>query len=231
MSDELALRVLKLLKIEKKPKFPHYFEWALSHSSYANEKGTTSYERLEFLGDSIVGFVIAHKTFVLFGHMSEGEMAKIKAVVGSEPVLAEVSKKIGLSSLILTGKSLESATEEDMESIFADVFESTMAAVFLNYGFETVYTIISEFLTEKIKAVADKKLFFDYKTELQEYTQEHFGVLPEYVLIDERGPAHKKSYTFEVQIEGNPYGRGNGKSKKAAEQVAAKNALRRLKGL
>ncbi len=231
MNPELLSRILKLLGLKETPLFPHYFEWALTHSSYANEKGTASYERLEFLGDSIVGFVIAHRTFELFAHMPEGEMAKIKAVVGSEPVLSDVSKEIGLSNMILTGKSLESASEEDMESIFADVFESTVAAVFLNYGFEVAYTLVSKLLTEKIKAVAERRLFFDYKTDLQEYTQEHFGVLPEYILIDERGPAHKKTYTFEVKIEGVSYGRGNGRSKKSAEQMAAKIALRRLKGL
>lgn len=229
MKRELISRVLELLELKGEPSFPNYFEWALTHSSYANEKGTTSYERLEFLGDSIVGFAIAHRTFELFDRMPEGEMAKIKAVVGSEPVLSDMSKEIGLSNLILTGKSLELASEKDMESIFADVFESTIAAVFLNYGFDVTYALISKLLTEKIKAVAERRLFFDYKTDLQEYTQEHFGVLPEYILIDEKGPAHKKTYTFEVKINGVSYGRGSGRSKKSAEQMAAKLAFRRLK--
>ncbi len=227
---DLVEEVLDILEIEDKPPFPYYFERALTHSSYANERGVPSYERLEFLGDSIVGFVIAHQTFKHFKNMPEGDMAKIKAVVGSEPVLSEVSKERGLSTLVMIGKSLKSSTD-DMESIFADVFESTMAAVFLNYGFDVAYSIISKLLTKKIKAVAEKRIFFDYKTTLQEYTQEHFGTLPEYTLIEETGPAHKKTYTFEVKVNGEPYGQGRGRSKKSAEQMAAKVALRRMSKL
>ncbi len=228
--SELVEKVLEVLKIDDEPPFPYYFERALTHSSYANERGVQSYERLEFLGDSIVGFVIAHQTFKNFESMPEGDMAKIKAVVGSEPVLCEVSKEIGLSTLVMIGKSLKSSTD-DMESIFADIFESTMAAVFLNYGFDTAYSIISKLLVKKIKAVTEKRIFFDYKTTLQEYTQEHFGTLPEYMLVKESGPAHKKTYTFEVKVNGEIYGQGRGRSKKSAEQMAAKVALRRMSKL
>ena len=225
---KIVFELLRMLKIDKTPPFPHYFEWALTHSSYANEKEVPSYERLEFLGDTIVGFVIAHQTFENFPNMPEGEMAKIKAVVGSEPVLADVSKEVGLAQLVRVGKSLRSS-EDDLESIFADVFESTMAAVFLNFGFEMTYDTVKELLEEKITAATQKKIFFDYKTMLQEYTQEKYGILPEYVLVEEKGPAHKKNYVFEVNVNGEVCGRGSGRSKKSAEQMAAKNALKKMR--
>jgi ribonuclease-3 len=227
---ETVLKVLKILNVEEEPPFPHYFEWAITHSSYANEKGVPSYERLEFLGDTIVGFVIAHQTFENFPDMSEGEMAKVKAVVGSEPVLSEVSREIGLANLVSIGKSLRSS-DDDLESVFADVFESTMAATFLNFGFEKTYKIVERLLKDKIDAATKKKIFFDYKTMLQEYTQDKYGVLPEYLLVEEKGPSHKKVYIFEVAVNGKVYGKGEGKSKKSAEQMAAKDALKRMKKL
>ncbi|MCL4408152.1 MAG: ribonuclease III [Thermotogae bacterium] len=220
--------ILKILKIERMMPFPEYFRCAITHSSYANENGTESYERLEFLGDAMVGLVIAHKTFELFKNIREGELAKIKAVVGSEKVLADISKKIGLANLILVGKSLSLASGDELDSIYADTFESTIAAVFLNFGFEITENIVSNLLAEKIMDVAQKKLFFDYKTALQEYTQNKFATLPEYILIEESGPAHKKNYIFEVRINGEFYGHGKGKSKKEAEQLAAKMAYERL---
>ncbi len=225
---ELVLKALKILKIEDVPPFPHYFEWALTHSSYANENGVPSYERLEFLGDAVVGLVIAHQTFENFPKMAEGDMAKVKAVVGSEPVLSEVSKEIGLSKLVLIGKSLRSS-DDSLESIFADIFESTMAAIFLNFGFEKAYSTVERLLKDKINAATQKKIFFDYKTMLQEYTQDKYGTLPEYLLVEEKGPSHKKIYTFKVIVNGQICGKGMGKSKKAAEQEAAKDALKRLK--
>ncbi|WP_036221252.1 ribonuclease III [Mesoaciditoga lauensis] len=225
---EIVHKLLKVLGIDEAPPFPHYFVWALTHSSYANENGVPSYERLEFLGDTIVGFVIAHQTFEKFPNMAEGEMAKVKAVVGSEPVLSDISKEIGLSDLVFIGRSLRSS-EDSLESIFADVFESTMAATFLNFGFEKTYVIVKELLEEKIEDATQKKIFFDYKTMLQEYTQEEYGVLPEYELVEEKGPAHKKVYIFSVAVNGEIYGKGSGKSKKSAEQMAAKNALKRMR--
>ncbi len=224
-------KLLEILGLDFPPPTPDYFEWALTHSSYANENNKVSYERLEFLGDSIVGFVIAQKTFELFNDMTEGEMAKVKAVVGSEMVLSEVSRDMKLSKLVMIGKSLESASSDEMDSIYADVFESTMAAVFLNYGFDVAYSIVSNLLVDKIRAVAEKKLFFDYKTILQEYTQEHFSTLPEYVMVEESGPPHRKMYTFEVLVNGESYGHGSGRSKKSAEQIAAKVAYGRLRKL
>ncbi len=222
--------ILKILGIEEMPPFPSYFEWALTHSSYANEKGIPSYERLEFLGDTVVGLAIASQTFERFPKMSEGDMAKIKAVMGSETVLCRISEEIGLSKLVLMGKSLK-ATNGNFESIFADVFESTMAAVYLNFGFEKAYEIIKRLMQNKLEDAAQKKIFFDYKTMLQEYTQDVYATLPEYFLVREEGPPHKKMYVFEVRVNGETLGSGRGKSKKAAEQMAAKNALKRMNEL
>ncbi len=222
--------VLKILQIEEAPPFPAYFKWALTHSSYANEKKIPSYERLEFLGDTVVGLAIATQTFERFPKMSEGDMAKIKAVMGSEAVLCQISEEVGLSKLVLMGKSLK-ATNGDFESIFADIFESTMAAVYLNFGFEKAYEIIKRLMQDKLEDVAQKKIFFDYKTMLQEYTQDVYATLPEYSLVEEEVPPHKKVYIFEVKINGEILGSGRGKSKKAAEQMAAKNALKRMNKL
>ena len=231
MIKEKVMKVLQIFNVEKAPDFPEYFEWALTHSSYANENGSISYERFEFLGDSIVGFTIAYKAFEMFKKMNEGELAKIKAIVGSEMVLSEVSKKIGLADLVLIGKSLNSAQLDELNSIYADVFESTTAAFFLNYGIDRTVELVSNLLSEKIYDAANKKIFFDYKTILQEYTQDHFSALPEYIMIEESGPSHKKKYTFEVKINDVVYGRGSGKSKKSAEQLAAQAAYERLKSI
>lgn len=228
MSEKDIDDILKILNIKKSAPFPDYFRYAIMHSSYANENGTESYERLEFFGDAIVGFVIAQREFEIFPNMKEGDLAKIKAVVGSEKILADVSKEIGLSKFVLVGKSLSSASLDELDSIYADTFESVMASVFINFGFEVVKDVISELLNEKIMSVAQKKLFFDYKTLLQEYTQEKFSSLPEYLMVNENGPAHKKNYVFEVKINGELYGTGKGKSKKAAEQLAAKMAYEKL---
>lgn len=228
--DEIIENILRILNLDKKIAFPEFFLNAITHSSYANENRVKSYERLEFLGDALVGLVIAHKAFELFKDIDEGELAKIKAIVGSEKVLSEVSKNIGLDKLILVGKSLSSASRRELDSIYADTFESVMAAVFLNFGFDEAEKLISKFLNEKITEVVEKKLFFDYKTVLQEYTQSKFMNLPEYVLIEESGPPHKRSYVFEVRINGEIYGKGRGRSKKEAEQLAAKMAYKRLTG-
>ncbi|MGC9139937.1 ribonuclease III [Athalassotoga sp.] len=227
--DRTVEEILKILNINKELPFPDLFIVAITHSSYANENRVESYERLEFLGDALVGLVIAHNAFEIFKDINEGELAKIKAIVGSAKVLSEVSKEIGLSKFVLVGKSLSSASEGELDSIYADTFESVMAAVFLNLGFDEAEDMISRFLNEKILEVVEKKLFFDYKTALQEYTQSKFMNLPEYVLIEESGPPHRRNYVFEVRINGEVYGKGYGRSKKEAEQVAAKMAYERLK--
>ncbi len=223
-------KVMKILQIEEKPRFPYYFDWALTHSSYANEKGIPSYERLEFLGDTVVSLAIATQTFVRFPKMNEGDMAKIRAVMGSEAVLSQISEEIGLTKLVLMGKSLKE-TNDDFKSIFADVFESTMAAVYLNFGFEKACEIIKRLMNGKLEDVAQKKIFFDYKTMLQEHTQGAYATLPEYFLLKEEGPPHKRIYVFEVKVNGKTFGLGKGRSKKSAEQMAAKNALKKMKKL
>lgn len=197
-------------------------ETALTHSSYANEQndGTVCNERLEFLGDSILGFVSAKYFYENFDS-PEGELTKHRAARVCEKALCLFAKELGIGSALRLGKGESRTGGSERPSILADAFEAVLAAVFLDGGLEEASKIVLRFVPRH-DAIDDTK---DYKTTLQEVIQRNREEHIEYVLIDASGPDHAKVFTVEVHLNSNVIGRGTGKSKKLAEQHAAKEAL------
>lgn len=193
---------------------------ALTHSSYSNEHNTENYERLEFLGDAVLELVTSEYLFLNTTH-KEGDMSKIRASYVCEEALDAYAKDIELDKYILVGHG----QEKDVNgTIVADVFESVLAVIFLEGGLE----VVKKFILDTIVPYIEKNVQFkyDYKSMLQEMVQTDKKSL-EYVMVSETGPAHKREFTVEVQIDGMIYGRGTGGSKKEAEQRAAKDAYQK----
>lgn len=198
---------------------------ALSHSSYANENKKTrnSNERLEFLGDSVLSIVVSDHIFEHYKHLPEGELTKMRASLVCEKALFEFSKKIDLGSYIFLGKGEEMTGGRTRPSIVSDAFEAVIAAIYLDGGMEIVSQYILSFLPENI--TPDFSVFHDYKTALQEVIQRNPEEKIEYHLKGESGPDHNKQFTVQVLLNSNVIGEGTGRSKKTAEQLAAKEAL------
>lgn len=204
----------------------NYLIQALSHSSYANEKKKTrtSNERLEFLGDSVLSIVVSKYLFENFTHIAEGELTKLRASLVCEKSLHIFAQKIKLGEFIMLGKGEEITGGRERPSILADAFEAVIAAVFLDGGFEPVTKYILGFMPEDVEN-QKKVVFSDFKTILQEIVQKNPEEKVEYVLAAEEGPDHNKSFVVEVYLNSNVIGKGKGRSKKEAEQMAAKEAL------
>ena len=199
---------------------------ALTHSSYANEKrkGRNSNERLEFLGDSVLSIVVSQYLFEHFTHLPEGELTKIRASLVCEKSLYEFAKQIDLGEHILLGKGEENTGGRERVSILADAFEAVIAAVFLDGGLEAAKRHILKFIP---KDIDDRKpvSFSDHKTILQEIIQKNPEEKVEYKLVGQSGPDHNKAFKVQVRLNSNVIGTGIGRSKKEAEQMAAKEAL------
>ena len=199
---------------------------ALSHSSYANEKrkGRNSNERLEFLGDSVLSIVVSQYLFEHLTHLPEGELTKIRASLVCEKSLYEFAKQIDLGEHILLGKGEENTGGRERVSILADAFEAVIAAVFLDGGLEAARRHILKFIP---KDIDDRKpvSFSDHKTILQEIIQKNPEEKVEYKLVGQSGPDHNKAFKVQVRLNSNVIGTGIGRSKKEAEQMAAKEAL------
>jgi len=197
---------------------------ALSHSSFVNERQNSgaSNERLEFLGDSVLGFIAAEHFYLNYTHMPEGELTKLRASAVCEKSLVGFAKEIDLGSYLFLGRGETVSGGKDRPSILADAFEAVLAAVYLDGGIEEARRFVLRFIKS-----AEKKAgaFKDYKTILQEVIQKNPEESVEYVLTGENGPDHNKSFTVEVHLNSNVIGTGSGKSKKLAEQEAAKEAL------
>lgn len=199
---------------------------ALSHSSYANEKkkSRVSNERLEFLGDSVLSIVVSQYLFEHLTHIAEGELTKLRASLVCEKSLYLFAKQIHLGDFILLGKGEENTGGRERTSILADAFEAVIAAIFLDGGLEAASKHILRFIPEDIQRLK-KPAFSDFKTILQEIVQKNPEEKAEYVLAGEEGPDHDKRFVVEVHLNSNVIGEGIGKSKKEAEQMAAKQAL------
>lgn len=197
---------------------------ALTHSSYANEKQLSREcnERLEFLGDSVLGIITAEYFYHHLSHLPEGEMTKKRAACACEKSLYSFAKEINLGKYILLGRGEEHTGGRNRASILADAFEAVIAAIYLDGGLENARNFVLDF----VKKAADKQLsFVDYKTELQEIIQKNPDEHLSYVLVGESGPDHDKRFEVEVNLNSNVIGYGKGRSKKIAEQQAAKQAL------
>ncbi len=196
---------------------------ALTHSSYANEnKLPQNNERLEFLGDSVLGFITAEYLFSEFKGRPEGELTKLRAAVVCEKSLFKFAEKISLGEYIYMGKGEEHSGGRNRPSIVSDAFEAVIAAMYLDGGIEVVRPYILGFIKEAVKREAS---FKDNKSLLQEEIQKIKGNTIVYEEIGESGPDHEKVFSFVVKLNGEIIGKGEGKSKKEAEQAAAGNAL------
>lgn len=199
---------------------------ALSHSSFANEnkKHRKSNERLEFLGDSVLSIVVSDYIFENFKHLPEGELTKLRASLVCEKALFEFSHKIELGKFIFLGKGEEVTGGRHRASIVSDAMEAVIAAIYLDGGIEPARKHIMNFLPDDINP-KHTRTFIDYKTKLQEIIQQNPEEVIEYFLKGESGPDHDKKFEVEVLLNSNVIGSGVGKSKKSAEQNAAKEAL------
>lgn len=196
---------------------------ALSHSSYANECfGRESNERLEFLGDSVLGFITAEYLFSSLSGRPEGELTKLRANAVCEKSLAVFAKEISLGDYILLGKGEMLTGGRERPSILADAFESVIAAIYLDGGIEEAKKFVLRFVST---STTDTYQATDYKTLLQEVIQKNPDEHLTYRLVAESGPDHNKEFTVEVYLNSNCMGTGKGPSKKKAEQAAAKEAL------
>lgn len=206
-----------------------YLQNALAHSSYANERwhnSLMSNERLEFLGDSILGMVVADHLYRSFPNRPEGELTRMRADMVCERALAKVANQIGLGGHILLGKGEELGGGRSRESILADAVESIIAACYLDGGMEAAKQFIDRFVLSDVPVT--KLHNTDYKTALQELVQQKKNQTIQYTLVGESGPDHDKQFRVELTLNGEVVGHGIGTSKKRAEQEAAKVAFEAL---
>lgn len=202
---------------------------ALTHSSYANERwhnGLLSNERLEFLGDSVLGMLVAEYLYRNFPDRPEGELTRMRADMVCEHTLASAANRIGLGDYLLLGHGEEQGGGRSRESILADAMESVIAASFLDGGLDAALEIVRRFILVEVPVTRLHNV--DYKTQLQELVQQKKNQTLSYALVGESGPDHDKQFEVEVDLNGSVVGRGMGRSKKRAEQDAARAAIEKL---
>ncbi len=201
---------------------------ALTHRSYAYENGgLPTNERLEFLGDSVLGVVVTDTLFRAHPTLSEGRLAKLRAAVVNARALAEVARTIGLGQHIKLGRGEETTGGRDKASILSDTVEAVIGAVYLSGGFEAAGAVVHLLFDPLMESAAGLGAGLDWKTSLQELSAEHSLGVPDYVIEDE-GPDHEKTFTAQVRVGDELYGHGTGRSKKEAEQQAAETAYRAI---
>jgi len=201
-------------------------ENALTHSSYANEvrSAGSSNERLEFLGDSVLSIIVSEHLYNKYPNIPEGELTRKRAVLVCEKALCSFSRELGIGDCLLLGKGEERGGGRERDSILADAFEAVLAAMYLDGGMEIAKKHVMRFVLRE-EEHGDENAFKDYKTVLQEIIQRNPEEAVTYILTDEKGPDHNKEFTVEVRLNSNIIGKGKGKNKKQAEQMAAKQAL------
>lgn len=213
-----VLEVLAELGIQLRPEL---LERALTHRSYAYEQGgLPTNERLEFLGDSVLGLVVTEHLFTSYPEMSEGQLAKLRAAVVNSRALADVARGLDLGSVIKLGRGEESTGGRDKSSILADTTEAVIGAVFVDHGIEKSRLFVHHLFDPVMDLVATLGAGLDWKTSLQELCSLHGLDAPQYV-VTEAGPDHAKTFTASVVLDGHTYGPGEGHNKKEAEQKAA----------
>lgn len=224
-------------ELEKKLNYtfrdPKLLSEALSHSSYANEHRSarlSSNERLEFLGDSVLGFVTAEYLFVQHPDLPEGDLTRIRAALVCEQSLYEVARKLDLGRYLKLGRGEESGGGRERTSILADATEAVFAAVYLDGGIGAASALIHRCLLDAEREELVEERRRDYKTALQELVQRQADQVLTYRMIGEQGPDHAKTFQAQVLLNDKPLGSGFGHSKKEAEQAAAKAALKLLGG-
>ena len=206
-------------------------EQAMVHSSYINENpgyGPFSNERLEFLGDAILDFIVAEKLYQDFPDLTEGEMTKLRSVLVRRDTLARVSRAIRLGDYLYLGKGEEASGGRHKSANLAGVLEAMLAAVFLDQGLTITRELVLKLFDEELQKVIRQGTEVDYKSQLQELIQSRYQSTPNYRLVEATGPDHDKRFTAEVVLGDTVLGKGLGKSKKRAETEAARSALEQL---
>jgi ribonuclease-3 len=205
---------------------------ALTHKSFYHEnreKASAYNERLEFLGDSVIGLIIVEHLYLLKEKHSESVLAKMKSYLVCESVLADIADSLQLNKYLFLGKGEEATGGREKKSILANALEAVIGALYLDAGFERSRDIVIDFFKNKIAGAVESGEFYDYKTELQERTQLLQGLLPEYRLIRQQGEEHQRIFTVAVFLDGKRLGVASGRRKKEAETLAAKKALERIR--
>ena len=203
---------------------------ALTHSSYANEnrgRSCESNERLEFLGDSVLGMVVADALYRRFPELPEGRMTRRRAQLVCEESLHRVATELGLGEYMRLGRGEEHTGGRSRTSILADATEALIAAMYLDGGMDVARAFIERYILSELDS--EYIAFGDCKTELQELVQKKSGSVLSYQLLNESGPDHDKTFTTQVSLNGRPVGEGSGRTKKEAEQAAARAALELLR--
>jgi ribonuclease III len=203
-------------------------ELALAHRSWAFEAGrVATNERLEFLGDAVLGVVVTDQVFHMLPDAPEGRLAKLRSAVVSSASLAVVARRLGVGAAVKLGKGEERSGGRDKESILADTLEALIGAVYLDEGMTAADTVVRRHFGGLIEDMAKHGASLDFKTALQELTAGHMATLPNYEVSGE-GPDHQKEFTAVALIDGQPVGKGKGRNKKEAEQQAAREAIETL---
>ena len=205
---------------------------SLTHSSASNEvrskgRNIECNERLEFLGDSVLSLIVSEYLYEHYAHIDEGDMSKIRAAVVCESALAKYAKKIGLGEYLILGRGEDINHGRERPSIISDAFEALIAALYLDSDcLLFLRRFVLSFVINEIEEITRNSSFVDHKTELQQIVQQLSGEKLEYILVGESGPDHSKQFEIEARLNSNVIGRGKASSKRKAEQLAAKEALK-----
>jgi len=234
VSDEQAERAEREQKLRQcEQAIGHRFrdrsllELALTHSSL-RDPWTESNERLEFLGDSVIGLSVSEHLFCAFPEHAEGELTRIKSIVVSRPSLAKLGKQLDLKQFLRVGKGIRKRRTIP-PSLIANTVEALVGAVYLDAGYESARSLILGLLEDQLLRVTKRRDVRNYKATLQQSVQKRFGVTPRYRVLEAVGPDHKKEFVVEALIDGTAYAPARGSTKKQAEQRAAREALRALR--
>ncbi|MDR4500430.1 MAG: ribonuclease III [Nitrospirales bacterium] len=212
---------------------PEYLETALTHKSFCQGSQPTGHqdnERLEFLGDAVLALVVSKYIVSKYPEASEGELSKVKAFLVSRSSLAQVARRLDLGGSLLLGRGEEATNGRQKSSLLANALEAVIAAVYIDGGGEAAESFILRVFQPELAdlgTLGADEFRGDYKSHLQERVHKQFDVNPDYRVVHESGPDHQKVFEMEVSINGKVYGRGTGKTKKQAEQSAARQALKR----
>lgn len=219
--------------LEYRFKNPSILVASLVHRSYHggvvdDPEAESSNERMEFLGDSVLSLVVNDYLYHRYPDKSEGELTKMKSVIVSKQILAHLAKKIHLGSFVLVSDNAQRAGVSEMDSVLADTLEAVFGAVFIDGGFEAARRCVLGVMPDNMREIVYKEETINYKSLLQEYIQALHKIPPRYRVNSTTGPDHDKEFSVEVVVRGNVLGSGSGKTKKHAEQEAAREAYRRL---
>ncbi len=204
---------------------------AFIHRSYLNEHSEENLphnERLEFLGDSVLGFIVSEHLYLKYPNHPEGDLTNFRSSLVNARTLAEISQKLSLGKFLLLSKGEEATGGRERQYILANTFESLLGAIYLDSGVKNAHQLISQHLLPELDQIISKKLYKDFKSGFQELAQEKRNITPTYRVLNEEGPDHNRTFTVGVFLNEEKIAQGSGKSKQLAEQVAASEAIAKL---